>query len=273
MKNTVCTEIGKAFRTKGFLISLFIGFSIVFIHLGQQFYIGNLNDGEDVIQMGIYYTGSCFGQWMAMDATDLWGRLFTFLIPLIATLPYATSYTEDRQSGYLLQVVGRTDYRQYLLAKYAAVVVSGMVAVMLPLATDLLALALKSPMRHPFPGVSTATNFECGLIHLYYQHPIMFSAFYICLDGMMGGLIASLSLMPASLNGSRFSVWAFPMVVCLVANNVLTPILLSSWNPIHFLHPAYMLSMKLIPVLTENLLMVVLVLAFFCYRLSRKELL
>ena len=157
-----------------------IGYAIVLAHLAGQFLIGNYVDGEDILQMGVYYTGSCFGQWMAMDGgANLFGRLFTFLIPLIATLPYATSYTEDRQSGYLLQVVGRTDYRRYLLAKYAAVVVSGMVAVMLPLATDLLALALKSPMRHPFPGVSTGPSFECGLTYLYYRHPVLFSAFYI----------------------------------------------------------------------------------------------
>ena len=273
MKNTVCTEIRKAFRTKGFLISLFIGFSIVFIHLGQQFYIGNLNDGEDVIQMGIYYTGSCFGQWMAMDATELFGRWFTFLIPLIATLPYATSYTEDRQSGYLLQVVGRTDYRQYLLAKYVAVVVSGMVAVMLPLAIDLLALALKSPMRHPFPGVTTAPPFECGLTYLYHRHPVLFSLFYIFLDGFAGGIIASFALLPASLNGSRFSVWAFPMVLCLVANYLLVPTGLFSWNPLHYLYPNYMISLKPGPVLIEIAVAIFLVLFLFCYRLSRKELL
>lgn len=264
-------ECQKAFQSKGFWIALFIGMLIAGSHVWKHFFIGNYLAGEDVIQLGVYYTGSAFGQRMGMDL-EIEGRLFIFLVPLLATMPYATSYSNERREGYMKQVVSRGTVAEYLWAKYIATFVSGAVVVMLPLVFDFLMITLDTPMRMPITLLSTVNPMECWVVKLYFNHPLLHTILYIGMTGLIGGSFASLALAAAGLKSSSFTVWAVPMLVALAMNYLLAPLGLAEWNPLDYLLPDSTLAFSPVAVMVECAIPLILVYILFVRKVSKEEL-
>lgn len=263
-------ECQKAFQSKGFWIALLIGMLVAGSHVWKHFVEGCYLIGEDVVPLGIYYTGSAFGQRMGMDV-EIEGSLFVFLMPLLASLPYATSYSKERREGYLKQAASRGGVKDYLWAKYAAVFISGAVVVMLPLLFDFMMVTLDTPMRDPVTMISSMGRVERWVTKLYYYHPLLHAFFYIGATGFIAGCFASLALVTAGLGVSPFTVWATPMLTALIMNYVLAPLNLLEWNPGIYLIP----NVQFFPLgraVIECIISALLVFLFFIRKVSRDEL-
>lgn len=270
VRQMIKLECGKAFRSKGFRIALLIGMLVAVSHVWKHFVEGCYLIGEDVVPLGIYYTGSAFGQRMGMDV-EIEGRLLVFLMPLLASLPYATSYSVERRGGYLKQAASRGGVRAYLWAKYAAVFISGAVVVMLPLLFDFMMVTLDTPMRAPVTMISNMGGVERWVTKLYYYHPLLHTLFYIGATGLLAGCFASLALVAAGLGVSSFTVWATPMLTALVMNYILSPLNLVLWLPSSYLAPLTELF-SIGTMAVECMLSVLLVYFFFIRKVSGDEL-
>lgn len=270
VRQMIKLECGKAFRSKGFRIALLIGMLVAVSHVWKHFVEGCYLVGEDVVPLGIYYTGSAFGQRMGMDV-EIEGRLLVFLMPLLASLPYATSYSAERRDGYLKQAASRGGVRAYLWAKYVAVFLSGAVVVMIPLLFDFMMVTLDTPMRAPVTMISSMGGVERWGTKLYYYHPLLHTLFYIGAAGLLAGCFASLALVAAGLGVSAFTVWATPMLISLIMGYVLTPLNLSRWNPRDYLIP----NVQFFPLgraAIECMFSALLVYLFFIRKVSKEEL-
>lgn len=231
-KTMIITECSRAFREKGFWLSLCAGMAISLKHAFTHLTRGSQMMGEAVGSMGAHYTGSAYGQWMAMDISEPEIGLFLFLVPLLATLPYAMSYNKDRSAGYYAQLVSRGGLKEYLIGKYVAVFVSGFIVVVIPLLINFLLVTLDTPLRVPLVISSSALGTrEFGLIKLYFHHPLLFTLFYIFLDGLWGGVFALASLIAAGFHMPVFTVWATPMLLALGARLFLVPLRQFKWIP------------------------------------------
>lgn len=72
-------------------------------------------------------------------------------LPLLAALPYATSFCQDYKSGYTLPLVLRSGRRRYLLSKVIVNAISGGLAVALGSLAFLLVIYLRFPAHFPAP--------------------------------------------------------------------------------------------------------------------------
>lgn len=66
---------------------------------------------------------------------------YGFFAALMAALPFADSFSREKREGLLTSILLRADYRSYLFAKFLAIALSGIAAVLLP-ALLLLAVCL-----------------------------------------------------------------------------------------------------------------------------------
>lgn len=268
--NLIKIECSKAFRTKGFWISLLIGSAIALHHTWRRFTVGNFLIGEDVVQMGAYYTGSVFGQWMGMDS-EIEDELFRFLLPLLAALPYTMSYNQDYQNGYVRQIVTRGEAKKYYWAKYAAALVSGVFAVVVPLLLNFMLISLVAPIRLPVNLLTTIAPVECTMFKLYYTHPLVHLVFYLLLYGLVAAAYVSVSMVAAGIHSASFTVWAAPMITALLLNLILSPLGYYSWNPMVYLDPALGYCLRVLPTMIEIAVPVLFAVILFVRKESRRE--
>lgn len=119
---------------------------------------------------------------------------FYHLLPIVAVLPFSCSYLEDRKSGYIKFILQRVTPKQYLVARFFVVALSGAFATILGM---LLFLAVL-PVFHPW----AVLRYEEGYIAIYsymediVQHKswILYFTFYAYLQGLSGMFWGSIAL-------------------------------------------------------------------------------
>ncbi|MFR7668865.1 MAG: hypothetical protein ACLU00_10370 [Mediterraneibacter faecis] len=70
---------------------------------------------------------------MAGSPSNLEGFIFFLILPILASLPFGTSYFEDCKEGVIKNIYMRTKREDYLKAKYAAAFLSGELQFLVPL--------------------------------------------------------------------------------------------------------------------------------------------
>lgn len=178
MKNTIKTELWKAFHNRMFFLALAVGGAIVAMDALQN--IPKVQYYTEAILWDIargYGTGGSSGFCVAMlsmfySGMNFTSRLIIYLWPLMAAIPYGWSYLQERRSGVFNQIVSRAGARTYFAAKYVAVFCSGGAVISLTMLADLLVNALICPFAVLSPvdmsGIVTNGHFLSGL---FYTHP------------------------------------------------------------------------------------------------------
>ncbi len=206
-------EMERAFRSRGLTLALLLGYALALV----QFAVVVLPVSQDILRFFdgtvMTYPYSVFNQWMAMDERHPWNNIYMTLFPLLAALPYGASWLDDRKSGYVKNVCVRVRKGTYLTAKWAAVFVSGGVAVVLPLLLNLMLSCAVLPALVPslnglFPVGGTAM-----FAGIYYTMPWLYTGIYIGMYFIYGGVLASLATAFSGWVRQRFLVLLFPFVI------------------------------------------------------------
>lgn len=127
-----------------------------------------------------------------LDAAMNYGA-FSYLLPLIAALPYASSLIEDRNSGYLTFVFQRVSPNQYMTSRFLSVALAGAMASIFGM---LLFLAV-IPLFFPYAELSGQ---EFNVQYLYMKdviaHRQWFSyfGFFAYLQGISGAFWAAIAV-------------------------------------------------------------------------------
>jgi hypothetical protein len=178
--------------------------------------------------------------WLGAQGYEVETTLFFLLLPLLATLPFASSLYADKMSGYIAQVRTRLAYARYCWAKCLAVFTSAAVAVTLPLLLDLCLTALFLPGLRPEPTAGAFSIFEYSLwSRLFYTHPLVYIALYLLVIALWAGAIGLLALPLSYVVSNRVLVTVGPFACLLFAEFALN---LSSqtgyrYSPLSFLRP------------------------------------
>ena len=263
-------ECSKAFRSLGFWVAFLIAEGIVGYFLWKHFTIGSEWMGELPMKNGWFYTGSAYGQWLGAKA-DVEKNVFLFLLPLLSALPYGASYIHEKEDGYIRQVVTRGDRKSYFFAKWIAVFCSGAAVIAIPMATSFLGIMLDTPLWDPLPISGLGANTVCPLTTLYYRHPMLYVLFYIIMDGLMAGSLASLTLIVAGFGAGSFVAWTFPMLLSLIMRYLAAPLDVFQWSPFTIVDPIVPGARPEIYGTIEIIGTAVLVWFLFVVRCSKKE--
>ena len=133
-------------KNRLFLISLLISLALVTwysieripycVQLNSEF----LNDENLMGFFEISYTN-----WIGSHNIYLQQNIFYMAIPILATLPFGSSFYDDINRGYARNVCVRAKKKYYLVAKYIAVFVSGGCVVAIPMVLSFLISSIFLP--------------------------------------------------------------------------------------------------------------------------------
>lgn len=215
--NTFKMELKRAITGIGMVIALCIGLGCVcYKHYAVYERIQNSAELAEHFNVHLYNE---FGKitfyeyWMpgAMETGTLY--MFYFM-GLIAALPFGISFYRDRKAGVMKNICIRSGKRQYLLSKYAAVYISGGLAVTIPLVVDFMIAKIWVPIDYVRATGSVLTaKTEWGVFvidHIYLAAGIIMVSWFL-----FGGALATISLMITSIADNFFTIQLTPFFVML----------------------------------------------------------
>ena len=109
MKQIFKTEMKRAMRGNGMALSILIGILIGTAHVIQEIipaYRANLTNFYN--EFPILSPHSAVETWMAGSPSNLEGFIFFLILPILASLPFGTSYFEDCKEGVIKNIYMRT---------------------------------------------------------------------------------------------------------------------------------------------------------------------
>lgn len=237
-------ELRRAFGSKGFYFSAAAGFLLAVTHF-LMYAVPMLGQMEVILNRKNPYLMifSCYQMWMGADAYNLQSFLLAALLPVLAVLPYGASYYEDVKGGYIKNVYIRSKRKNYLLAKYAAVFLSGGSVGCIPLVISFLLSSAAYPMLTPQATTFAYPLHQSSMMgELFYTHPLCYIGIYIMINFIYGGLFAVLALVFSFFTEHKYIVLTFPFIIHLFiysASNLSGAISISG---IYFLQPGYSAS-------------------------------
>lgn len=234
MKKTLKLEISRAFNSGGMAIALGIGIIIAAAHvvLNQI----PLREGNETLFFEAHHILSptnASEAWIAGN-TNLAGFIYFLILPILAALPFGTSYFEDLHGGLLKGIYVRTPRSRYLAAKYVSVFLSGGAAVTVPLLINLGAALMLLPNLVPnaifhMGGIGAAEAF----CQLYFSHPLVYTVLYLLIDFCMGGMWACIALAASNLSDYKIIVLIVPFFIQLVIHVLCTILNQADYSPVY----------------------------------------
>ncbi len=211
MKNVLKYELIRAYTNIYFAAAVLIGCAITLADISNVLKFYNVWSN---------YPPSLYQYWICTEFKSSMIPVYFMLAPLLASLPFADSYFRDRR-GYIKQIITRTSRLKYLASKYLAVFISGGTAFALPLVVNFIAIACICPALAPQATTGTFATYENGFMSLLFiNHPLIYCIFYIILDFILAGLLATVALTAALFIKNRFAVLLSPFILFLLISVV-----------------------------------------------------
>lgn len=224
MKQIFKAELGRAMHGRGMFLSLLIGSVLAGAHTIQYIvpaYQANLTRFYE--DFPILSPNSSVESWMAGNSLNLEGFIFFLILPILACLPFGTSYYNDCNSGFIKNIYMRTARKEYLVAKYLSAFLAGGVAVVVPLVLNLACSLILLPNLLPIS--SMGQNGICPLMlfyRIFFSYPIVYTAIFILLDFLMAGIWACIGLVASFLSDYKIIILICPFFVQLIIHVVCT---------------------------------------------------
>lgn len=231
MKNTLKTELWKAFHNNMLILSLSIGILLAIADVAQnaglvaeltEITLESVANGSGSGAHGGY---SLFVLWIAANGMNFGSRNFYLIWPVLAALPFGWSYFQERRNGAYNQVICRTGRNTYYAAKYLSVFISGGVAISVPVTLNLLLNALVCPDSIPLLGVTPIMN-GSFFSALYYTKPWLHSLIWCGVDFLWGGVVSCLCLAFGTTFRYQIMVILAPFM-CMFAFNAAYPLIVN----------------------------------------------
>lgn len=239
-------EIRKALRNKFFYISILIGCVITMFSLAYNIEIYQVDMANQTgTSNPMYGASNLFNRWIGGEPFSLGTAAYFFLFPLLVSVPYGWSYCEEKQSGYVRLVAVYSGKSRYFLSKYAAVWLSGGLAMIVPLIFNFSLSLLFFPVVMPDPVYCTSNGVFYGsfLSIIYYSNPFLYVFLYLCIDFIFAGLIACIGYVVSCFSRHRVAAMIMPMLLLLAVNYsrqflyTSNGIFYKEISPLYFLRP------------------------------------
>ena len=227
MTATLRTELRKALTNKMLYIAIMFGIVIC----GMDVFDNALKIQEfdqrisDALAYGgtgrTSHTGySLFYLWMGMTPMTQGSNWFCLIWPVLAAMAYGWSYADERRSGLFNQIASRGNPRRYYIAKYAAVFISGGLAVAIPVLLNLLVNALVCPFDYISPSFGLVQNINF-MSALFYQNPWGYGLLWCGMTFLCGGIAACLCFIAGTKLRYGFMTILVPYGIYLLLDSLI----------------------------------------------------
>jgi len=221
-------ELEKAFKNKMFFISL--AFCLLVSVLctvynaqvcGEEFNMYITSQSADTVSvnpnMPLF---SLFNHWLCEDLTSLSASVFFIFAPVTAALPYGASLYNEMKSGYVKNMIVRTDRRYYFFGKFTAAFLSGGCTVAVPAAVNFLLSAMFIPAAAPdvFYDIGWTVRESSMFSGVFFSHPYIYVLLRCAVVFMFGGMFALTSFSLGFFIHNRFAVLLAPLLLSLAVH-------------------------------------------------------
>lgn len=194
MRKTVASNIAQALQSRGFLIGFLAVACLLF-----------LSSIEGILSAFRSETLLSNGYHAAFVMNALSSDAMTLALPIVAALPYTSSFVDDVKSGFVKVYLPRTTTNGYILGKLSACGISGGLALSLGILT---AYGVSALLFTPMEAVLT----EGAEVPAYFGELMGKVLLFFC-SGVFWALVG---LLFATLTGSRYMAYASPFVIYYV---------------------------------------------------------
>ncbi|SEG00048.1 hypothetical protein [Lachnospira multipara] len=241
-------ELKRSFKTPQFFMAIGLELLIVALHfvvvtvkriVDNYSMLNDMHTIENFVDKVMFSPIDCFGAWIAMDY-KFYMYIILFICPVIAAMPYATSYYTDVRGSVGKNVIVRIGKSKYLKNKLVAVFINAGVTVTIPIIIDLLVCMMFFPFHTPDAGgESDILCAYSSFSHLYYSSPLAFSIIEIIMIFIFSGIWACLALSISKYVKYRYSILLVGMIVNLFLNALSEFVGKTSISPISFMASYY----------------------------------
>lgn len=241
MTKIVREEIYRSLRNGGMLISLVIGCAIALVQVIHcQIPAYQMNQTIDFEKFPILFLYTVSDTWIGGSPVYMETFLYFLVLPILAALPFGTSYFTDNKSGFLKGIYMRCSRRQYLTAKYIAGFLSGGIAVTIPILLNLacaVCLLPNLPAQSVLPhnGID-ATNL---FYSVYFSKPLLYILIFLCIDFILGGIWACFALAASFVSDYRIIIMLAPFFIQLTIHVICTMLNQTSYSSVYFAQSGY----------------------------------
>lgn len=240
MLNILKIEINRCFKNKIFLISLILSTTLVIWFSIERLPIcieKNNNFSTEFMQDD--FLEISFTNWLGSNTTYLQQNIFYIILPLLVTIPFGSSFFSDINSGYIKSISVRTSKKDYLLAKYIAVFVSGGVSAVIPMILSFLISSAFLPTMLPESSYIYTNIWSVNKwAELLFKTPMLYIALYMLMLFVVSGIIATMSLLITYFSFKSFLPLVFPFFVYMFSSLLFELINMSAFSPRIFLTPS-----------------------------------
>ncbi|MCW6086515.1 hypothetical protein LAV38_12470, partial [Clostridium sporogenes] len=134
MKSIFILELKRAIINLRFVLAIVIGIYLCYYGLTDyyQFAVHDFHDNV-VNAYKAWFTALGFGD----------RSFFIYAVPIICTLPFSYSYIEDKNSGYLRNILYRVEYKKYFRSKLLVNSIVGGLTLFIPVVFIFIVCAIK----------------------------------------------------------------------------------------------------------------------------------
>ncbi|PFP07206.1 hypothetical protein [Bacillus thuringiensis] len=227
MMRALRLNIKQAFCNRVSLIIMFSGFVLICIYHYYYVirYLGDAANGP--ISTDI--------KWIGFRGNEM--DVYLLLMPVIASLPFSTSYNSDKSDGFKPFVSKEISLFSYSVTKYIVTFCCGGLLYTFPFILSLLFCKLTIPDGVPTTG-SGIINDNGMFANLYETSPITYIAVYIGINFLFAGLMALLGLAASAWSQKDYMALLFPFATTSIPYVLLNTVLPTIGGaPIHLYDP------------------------------------
>ncbi|SEV90504.1 hypothetical protein [[Clostridium] fimetarium] len=272
MKAMLKMELTRAFRSKGMLFSLVVGngiailFYILVVTKYMKGFYSTLDYDKTTYLLSSYHCilGLTF---------DTFSYLFTFIVPILAAIPYGASLFMDKKDGYINNILIKTDKKNYFLSKLITLFISGGVVAATPILLSYILAIISMPSTRPYveSGGYMIKGFHMFNEIFYSDYTFLYVIIFIVFDFVLFGLINCLCMVFTYWEDNRFAIVLTPFIICYGMHMLSQYYLGYYLSPIVFAKINFLLTDKMTFIYVEFL--VLFLLAITSLRGAKKDVL
>ncbi|MED1565512.1 hypothetical protein [Bacillus paramycoides] len=220
-------NIKQAFGNRVSLIIMFSGLALISIYHYYYVirYLGDAANGSITTAV----------KWIGFRDNEM--DVYLLLMPVIASLPFSTSYNSDKSDGFKAFISKDVSIFSYSFTKYIATFFCGGFLYTLPFILSLLFCKLTIPNGEPTAGTGMI-NDNGMFAELYYSSPLTYISIYIGINFLFAGLMALLGLAASTWSQKDYMAILFPFAVTSIPYVLINTIFPTIGGaPIHLYDP------------------------------------
>ncbi|MDM5153759.1 hypothetical protein QUF88_07940 [Bacillus sp. DX1.1] len=174
-------------------------------------------------------------KWIGFRDNEM--TVYLLLMPVLATLPFSTSYNADKSDGFKPFISKEIPLRPYVFTKYIVTFISGGLIYIFPFLFSFLLCKLTLPDGLPTTASGIVSN-NGMFSSLYYSSPLFYISLYIGINFLFAGLMAVLGLAASIWSQKDYMALLFPFAISslpYVILNIVFPTVAGA--PIHLYDP------------------------------------